>query len=638
ANDVTGNWSATVKAGGSTYRCPLMIETVKPNRLSIDYDTPAGGLTPTNRNVTLTSKWLYGAPAANLRATVAMRIRPRAAAFPKWGDFTFSDPARAIEQQRAKKVYDAPLNANGVATFSLPMTSNSLPGPARAGLSTKVYEPGGNFSIDNQSIPFDPYSIYAGVNIPMDDWGSRRVSMEGTTSIPLAAVDVAGEGVGGRKLSVGLYRVNWRYWWQDNYDNVARFNSSQHTEALKTYTTTTGADGSAIVKVEVNDWGRYLLRVCDGGGHCSGQYFYAGYNMDEADREMASLLRPTAEKEAVEIGDQVNIKLPSSAGGKMLVSLETALGSIEQFWVDAAAGQTAISFKANEQMVPTVYANITMLQPYEQTTNDRPVRMYGVVPIKVTNPETVLTPELKADDEWSPKEQVTVRVKEASGQDMTYTLAIVDEGLLGLTRFKTPDLHGKFFAKEALSVRTYDLYRYVIGSLNGDFGKVLAIGGDGEGDGDEDNQTANRFEPVVRHLGPFQLAGGKTGQHEIELPNYIGAVRVMVVASENGAYGSASKRIPVVQPLMVLPTLPRVLGPGETVDMPVNIFAMNDKVKDVAIQVQEAKGLVSSPASNQQVQFAKAGNQLAYFPLTVGNNAGVAKLSVSGSGNGETAS
>lgn len=636
--DPTGNWTASVKAGGETYNYPIMIETVKPNRLSIDYELPAGGLQPGNSRVTLNSKWLYGAPASDLKAVVSMNLYARQADFPRWSDFTFSDPAREMDQRSAEEIFNATLNAEGTASFEIPVGGDALPGPVSAGLSTRIFEPGGNFSIDNQSIPFDPYAVYAGISVPKDDWGSRRVSMEGTTTVPLAAVNTKGEGVSGRRLSVGLYRVEWSYWWQDNYDNVARFNSSRHTEALETYSATTSSDGSASVKVSVPDWGRYLLRVCDGDGHCSGQYFYAGYNMDETDRESASLLRPVADREEVSIGDQVNIKLPTSAGGNMLVSLETAVGSVEQFWVKAEAGQTSVSFKADERMVPTVYANITLLQPYEQTTNDRPVRLYGIVPVKVTNPATILQPKLTAGDTWQPQEVVNVSVQETNGKDMTYTLAVVDEGLLGLTRFKTPNLHDRFFAKEALSVRTFDLYKYVIGSLNGDFGKVLAIGGDGSNEGEGDTQTANRFEPVVRHLGPFRLAGGKTGKHAIPLPNYVGAVRVMVVASSSGAYGSVGKRIPVVQPLMLLPTLPRVLGPGETVDMPVNVFAMSDKVKNVSLSVKESEGLVTVAGTGQSVAFSKVGNQLAYFPLTVGNKAGIARFSVTGSGNGETAS
>ncbi|WP_273444586.1 alpha-2-macroglobulin family protein [Neolewinella agarilytica] len=636
-SDVTGNWTATVNAGGKTYRCPLMIETVKPNRLSIDLILPAGGLSPGNETATLNSKWLYGAPASNLKAEVLMNVSERSPDFPKWGDYVFLDPARELENLGQEEIFSGTLDESGNSPLEIPLSEGSMPGPLYAGLSTKVFEPGGNFSIDNQRIPVDPYAVYAGVRLPEGKWGGKRVALNGGSTVEVGTVNTSGEAVSGRKLNIGLYRVNWRYWWQDNNDNVARLNSSRHTEAMETYSATTNSNGSASVKVEVPRWGRYLLRVCDEGGHCTGDYFYAGYNQQEGDRESASLLQLKADNPEVAEGQQVNIKVPTSAGGSLLVSLETGAGSIEQFWVEAEAGETTISFEADERMVPTVYANVSLLQPYEQTTNDRPVRLYGTVPIKVTDPATVLTPELTVADEWKPRESVTVSVTESGGKDMNYTLAVVDEGLLGLTRFQTPDLHDKFYAKEAMSVRTYDLYKFVIGSLNGEFGKVLAIGGDG-GEMDDETQSANRFEPVVRHLGPFQLAGGKTGRHEIELPNYVGAVRLMVVASSAEAFGTAAKRIPVRQPLMLLPTLPRVLGPGERVDMPVNVFAMTDKVRNVSLNVAESAGLVNVGSNNQSMSFSAAGDQLAYFPLQVGDKTGIAKFSVSGSGNGESAS
>lgn len=634
--DATGSWTATVKAGGQVYSRTMMIETVKPNRLAIELELPAGGLRPQARNVTLVGKWLYGAPASKLRATVETSIFPRPADFPKWTGYAFTDPARSLEGG-SERIFDGTLDEAGRASFAMPLGGDNLPGPVTAGVSTKVFEVGGNFSIDNQRIPFDPYAVYAGVNVPEDEWGSRCISREAPTTVALAAVNTKGEPAAGRKLKAGLYRVSWSYWWQDNNDNVARFNSSNHTEALEKYDAVSGADGAAEIRVKVNDWGRYLLRVCDEGGHCAGQYFYAGWNEEETDRESASLLRPVADKEEVSIGDKVNIKLPTSAGGRLLVSLETSAGSVEQFWVDADAGQTSLSFTADERMVPTVYANITLLQPYDQTTNDRPIRLYGLVPITVTDPATVLNPEITAAKEWRPKSTVDVKVKESGGKSMTYTLAVVDEGLLGLTRFQTPNLHDRFFAKEALGVRTFDLYKYVLGSLNGEFGKVLAIGGDGEAGAAED-QTANRFEPVVRHLGPFRLAGGKTATHQLNLPNYVGAVRVMVVATGDRAYGSDEARIPVVQPLMVLPTLPRVLGPGERVDMPVNTFAMNDKVKNVSLSVTEANGLVRIPTGKAAVTFNKVGNQTSFFPLEVGSKVGIARFLVSGTGNGEQAS
>lgn len=629
--DETGNWRATVRAGGRSYSRALLIETVKPNRLAIDLSKRDGG------RIILAADWLYGAPGSGLRAEVSYRPAERSVSFSDFTGFVFGDPARPIEAGEEVQVFSGSLDAKGEREINPPATAKNSPGPMLYRLNTKVFEPGGNFSVDHTTLPYDPYPVYAGLSLPADEWGNKSISREGNSKVALASVDTAGKGVANRKLTIGLYRVDYRYWWQDGNDNVARFSSNQHAEALSVVTATTDKNGRAILPLSVDRWGRYLLRVCDEGGHCAGDYFYADYgDRGDTDRQSAALLRLRAEEESVATGQQVSIKVPTSQGGQLLVSLETSNGSVEQFWVQAAAGETKVTFRTDERMIPTVYANISYLQPYAQTTNDRPVRLFGVVPVEVVSPTTALSPEITVSDEWQPKQRVEVRVREAGDRPMTYVLAVVDEGLLGLTRFKTPDLHDDFFAKQSLAVKTYDLYDNVMSSINGEFGKVLAIGGDGT-EVDPEAASANRFEAVVRHLGPFTLNGG-TASHDIDLPNYIGAVRVMVVAVGERAYGSDEVSVPVRQPLMVLPTLPRVLGPGESVEMPVNVMRMEDGRSDVTVSVSESENLVRIPTPRNELSFTGAGERLTFFPISVGDRTGIARFEVSGRGSGASSS
>ncbi|WP_420459794.1 alpha-2-macroglobulin family protein [Neolewinella sp.] len=634
AEDATGNWSAEVQAAGQTYRRTLAIETVKPNRLAIELTNGSRTTDP----LQLRADWLYGAPAAGLRAEVMVRVQPRDVEFPGLLGYAFQDPARSIESGPEKQLFEGRLDARGKATVPPPaQEGDQLPGPLQLRLSTKVYEPGGNFSIDNVALPYDAYRTYAGVRLPEDDWGNKTITTSGTSTVDLAAVSTDGRGVANRRLSVGIYRVDWRYWWQDGNDNVARFSSSAHTESIATYAATTDAGGRATVSLSVPDWGRYLLRVCDADGHCAGDYFYGGSSAAaQDDRQAASLLRLQAEKKTVGLGERINLGVPTSAGGNLLVSLEKGAGSLEQFWVPTTAGQTQVTFAATEQMIPTVYTNVTYLQPYAQTTNDRPVRLFGVVPVEVQSAQSLLHPQIITAPEWKPRETVKVTVREQDNRPMTYVLAVVDEGLLGLTRFTTPDLHADFFSKEALSVKTYDVYDQVMSSINGEFGKVLAIGGDGEIVTPEES-GANRFPPVVRHLGPFTLEGGEA-THRIELPNYLGAVRVMVVAAGERAYGSAEQRVTVSQPLMVLPTLPRVIGPEETVDLPVSVINTTDGNRRVSVSVKDAAGLVNVTRADTTLNFTASGDRLTYFPVTVGQRTGVARFEVSASGGNDRSS
>ena len=94
--------------------------------------------------------------------------------------------------------------------------------------------------------------------------------------------------------------------------------------------------------------------------------------------------------------------------------------------------------------------NVTLLQPHAQTKNDLPIRLYGIIPIKVENPQTKLQPVLTMADELEPLQDVTVNVSESTGKGMTYTLAVVDEGLLDLTRFNTPQ-------RKSFPIRGYDM-------------------------------------------------------------------------------------------------------------------------------------------------------------------------------------
>ena len=271
--------------------------------------------------------------------------------------------------------------------------------------------------------------------------------------------------------------------------------------------------------------------------------------------------------------------------------------------------------------------------------NDLPIRLYGVIPIDVEDPKTKLAPQIKMPDELEPEAEVTIEVSEAAGKEMSYTLAVVDEGLLGLTRFKTPQPWDAFYAREALGVKTWDVYDKVLGAYGGEMERILSIGGDAELEREDAENNVNRFKPVVMHLGPFKLKRGQKAKHKVIMPNYVGAVRTMVVAAEKGAYGNAEKTTPVKKPLMVLATLPRVIGPGESLKLPVSVFAMDNKIKNVSVKVTETSGIAFMEGeATQNLRFNQVGDQLVNFDVKVNNWVGKATFLVEASGNGEKAS
>jgi uncharacterized protein YfaS (alpha-2-macroglobulin family) len=301
------------------------------------------------------------------------------------------------------------------------------------------------------------------------------------------------------------------------------------------------------------------------------------------------------------------------------------------FWMNlkkSKDNRASIEIPVTAEMAPNVFINITLLQPHDSAKNDAPLRLFGYTPILVEDPATRLEPEINLPDVIGSEEPFNISVKEKNGKAMTYTIAIVDEGLLSITRFKTPDPHGTFYAREALGIKTWDMFDLVFGAFGGKIEQMFAIGGDQDLANMKSKKNAERFKPIVKFLGPFELAKGDKNTHNVKLPKYNGAVRVMLVAGQDGAYGNTDKSVKVKDALMVTATMPRVLGPTETVTMPVTIFADDASVKNVSVAVQTNNLLIPADEMNKNVSFSKPGTEVVNFTMKVAKAIGIAKVKV----------
>ncbi|SKB34110.1 hypothetical protein SAMN05660226_00737 [Parapedobacter luteus] len=642
----TGNWLAKVSVGGAVFQKTLKIETVIPNRLRIALDFGDHKVLRKGSNipVRLAAQWLFGADVQHLNARVEAVVSPVATSFAGYPQYTFDDPTRSFTTE-SEVLFDGTLDGQGKASFPADITAtNEAPGMLRASFTTRVFEPGGHFSIDNVNMPYSPYDSYVGLRTPQGDRLSGMLLTDQDHEVEIVDVDANGKKIAGsRRVQLELYKIRWRWWWNQEGEYFGNFTQDRYNQLLKKETITlNNGSGKWNIRINYPDWGRYLIRVVDlSSGHAAGKTLYIDWP-GWAQREQqnnpteAAMLSFTADKQTYRAGDEITLTIPSSAGGRGLISVESGSRVLQREWITTEQGQTVYKFKATAAMAPNVFANVTLLQPHAQTANDLPIRMYGVIPLNVENPQTVLKPAITLAKTLRPETKSSITVSEASGKAMTYTVALVDEGLLDLTRFKTPDPHASFYAREALGVKSWDLFDQVLGAWGGDLERILSIGGDGEIDRNVNPAKANRFQPVVKFLGPFTLRKGGKNTHTFTLPPYVGSVRAMVVAGQDGAYGFAEKAVAVKKPLMLLATLPRVIGPGESFRLPLTVFAMENHVKQVNLEVTASGGL-SVQQGRQTLAFAEQGEQMAYATVTAGNHTGVGKLRAVASSGNETA-
>lgn len=637
---VTGDYKARLRLGGAVFEKRIRVETIKPNRLRIDLNFPSGFLRVTSGATrgNLGAKWLNGANAGNLRATVEYLLKPGKTIFDKYRQYNFDDPAINFYSE-TKKLFEGFLDENGNSEIIFrPGDDIRAPGMLNAIFTVKVAEKGGDESITQNAFPFAPYPEFAGINVPVLNERNRMLFTDRENEVRIVTVDPDGNPVS-TSAEITVYKISYNWWWESDQENLASYISNNIYKPVITRTIrTSGGQGTFNFKIDGNEWGRYFIRASLPSGHSTGMVVLIDWPWEygiKGKAEGATLISVSTDKDKYNPGDEVKLTFPAPENSRVIVTIENSTSVLEEIRSVSTLGNTEVRFRVKPGMAPNVYASVNIIQPHAQTMNDMPIRLRGVVPVMVEDPETRLRPEISLPDEVRSGREFEINVREAGNKPMTYTIAVVDEGLLNLTGFKTPDPWGYFYAREALGVQTWDVYDQVLGAYGGTLQRLFAIGGD-ETTIDRSAYKTRRFVPVVRFLGPFTLGAGKRATHRVSLPMYTGSVRTMVIAGNDISFGIAEKNVAVRDPLMILATAPRSVSPGDKVSLPVTIFVQKDNLKNIDL-FASGNDLITFSEKVKSITITGTGERDEKFAFTVGDRTGMARINVRASGGGEEA-
>lgn len=641
ADAPTGAWNVKAQVGGVSFSKRLRIESIKPNRLKIALSMPEKTLLRGEpMDARLHVEWLQGAIARNLKYDIQGTFIATPTTFEGYKGFYFDDPSRVFNTEESKLISGV-TNERGDATVQARFELGSTaPGMLLANLVTRVYEESGDFSIDADRMLYSPYRRYAGIKSPQKD--KEQLNTGTNYTYEVASVDYLGKPQANTELDVKVYKVYWHWWWDSNSSGLANYVSDSYNKPVKTFAVRTDGDGRGTFQLSFPDkeWGTYFISVKDKESkHSTGVMSYFDWPYNEGRRntdgsESATMLSFKTDKDSYTPGEKMVVTFPSTKGSRAIISIENGVRVLSLTEHTCEDKQTTVRLDVTKDMQPNAYVYITLLQPHGITKNDLPIRLYGVVPFTVTSPESHLTPVIQSPAELKPDASYTISVSEKNGKEMAYTLAIVDEGLLDLTRFRTPEPWKAFNAREALGVNTWDLYNYVVGAYGGRIEQLFSIGGD-DALNKGPKAIVNRFKPVVRFDGPFLLKKGKTARHTYQMPNYNGRVKIMVVAGNGEAYGHADKSVMVRKPVMLLGTLPRVIGVGEEMVVPATVFATEDGVGAVNVSIACSSNMEVVGETTRSLSFERKGDQQASFRIRVKKNPGIGKVTITATGKGD---
>ncbi|MFW5972290.1 MAG: alpha-2-macroglobulin family protein [Bacillota bacterium] len=630
---LTGNWEARLEVAGEPFYKTIKIEEVVPYKIKVDIESEKEefGIDDEIIDFTVVSEYLFGSPAAGLESSTVIKIQPYNKSYNRFNNFMFGNESMDFETRESHTIVQN-LDDEGKTAISWDMPEiNKVPSALNLKIDTKVLQKGGRQVPETAVFPIKVYDRYVGIK----KLNNYYTEIGNKVKFDIVLVSDDGEYVADKTLKYKLYKMR-RYWWWD-YGSRSEFRkhykSDEDTVLVRQGELTT-ENGVVTLEHMLDDYGEMLIEVEDPeGGHTAGYFFRSSWWGGSSSEDSPNVIDIKTNKDKYLPGDTANVILNTPEKGRVLLTVEKSDKIIYQTWQEIDGPNTEIPVSITEEFIPNAYIYASVFQPYDELNNDMPLRMYGVMPIQVEKEDAELEFSIDTAEKVEPNRKFDVKIK--ANKQAQFTVAVVDEGLLAITDFETPDPLKYFFAKERLDIRTYDMYGDIIGLNTGYIYNHFSVGGgmteDEPSYREKQNQSdkTERFKPVALFSGPVETDSNGEAVVSFKMPNYIGKVRVMVVGASKGSYGSAEKDITVRSPLMIMPTLPRVLGPEDKIKVPVTVFAMEDDIEKVNINI-DAEGPVSVVGEKEKlVEFDGKTERDVFFEVAAADAVGASKITIS---------
>ena len=393
-------------------------------------------------------------------------------------------------------------------------------------------------------------------------------------------------------------------------------------------------DGKAAFSYVPTVSGEYELRVRLSGSSTGYTYssFYAyqygstSSTSFEVNPEGEVIIE--TDKESYSEGEKANVLFKTPFNGKLLVTVER--NKVFDYKILEVKDKSAsLQIDLGEQHVPNIYVSATLIK--RANLSDIPLTVaHGLRNISIAKANTQLPVTISASESSRSQVKQTIRVKTAPNAQVT--IAVVDEGILSIKNFKSPDPYGYFYQKRALQVESFDLYARLFPEIS-----AAATGGDGYGLEKRVNPlSVHRFKPVSIWSGILKANANGEVEFTTEIPKFYGAVRIMAVAYKDQAFGASEKEMKIFDPIVMSTSLPRFLSPGDEISMGVNL--MNTTAKDGSVTASvSVSGPVELMQSDNASHTIEAGREkVINFSIRARSDIGKAVIKVKVTALGET--
>ncbi len=613
-NAVTGDYHAEVSLGDMKFYKNIRIETIVPQKIRVNIETSADRVDLGSRvEANISSAYLFGKPASGARFSWSYSINGKSRVFDDFRDFTFDSPLKGFSAIKGKAV-EGFLTDEGktFVNIDIPDIAQS-PSLLSLSINAKVFEDSGRSVEDSHQVEVVPYSMWSGIKTP----DSFYVRSGEKSVFPVILLNDEGKPVKGEKLFYTVYR-NKRYWW---WDYNSRKDFRRHfKQSFNTVKVDEGSfyssDRPVSVEFTPEEYGEYFIEITGGEGVCRSGYFFGAYRWGDVQGQSADILEVSSESGVMRPGQDRVYTVRTPGKGKLIVTVEKGNQILSSDVLSVEGGYSEYRFSADKQMLPHVYLNFIYVQPVKrEANNDLPLRMYTLRQVRVADRSTVITPGISCPDEVRPGKSFDVRLSNSEKKRCTYILWAVDEGILNITDYKTPDPYSHLFSRRMHDVSTVDNYGEVIVPEYGRALNTISTGGSDSASGKRrlNPEEINRYLAAAVWKGRVKSDSNGYAAERISIDDYNGSVRVMAVAVAEDRFGSTEKNVVVRDDLVVQSALPKAVSPGDVFRSPLTLTDTSDKGGNADITVSCDNDLLVCRKSEKRLNIRSGDTENVFF-------------------------
>lgn len=630
----TGNYAADVYTGSKqmigSYK--FSVEEFVPDKIRLNVKSDKQKTVPGEKvKITSEAEFLFGAPAGEMRYEADIQLNHKSFSSKNFRGYVFSNSS-ITNSDISNTFLEGQLDQEGKAVieYNIPAEIQSK-GIITATAYFSVFDHTGRTVTRTADFDVFPKDYFIGIKSSDYYYGVNE-----NISFNLVAVNKEDKQINNFSAIAKLVRYEWQTVLKKDYSG--RYYYASEEKEIDEWTREVNINGPTKFNFSVQRSGKYELRISkkDSNDYEKNSFYAYGWGTSTAgsfDVDKEGKVEIVFDKEQYEPGEKAKVLFTCPFSGRLLVTVER--GNIHSYkYIDVDSRSAELEIPVSDDHLPNVYVTATLFRKHTKEDNAPFLVGHGFASMKVLKSNNKLPVTISAPQKIKPQTTQSITIKTEARKDIYVTVAAVDEGILQITNYSTPDPYGYMYSKRPLGVESFNLYKLLLP-------EIASISSSPGGD-DMEGQLKRRTNPIS--VKRFKLLSYWSGIRRtnsdgtvtvsLNIPQFNGEVRLMAVAYTGSRFGSADQRMKVADDIIIEPQVPRFLAVNDSLITPVAVINTTNQTTSVDVNIKVDGPLKVTTSSKKSVKIGPNSTKSVTFGIASQSQAGAGKIIFETSGAG----